>query len=91
MDDLDRYIAERKSRDPKFAEEYERSRPEHEAAIAIMGARIEAHMTQAEVAKRCGMRPSNYSRIERGNSIPTVRTLAQIAKGLGRKLKIEFV
>ncbi|WEV72586.1 helix-turn-helix transcriptional regulator [Bifidobacterium sp. ESL0790] len=91
MDDLDRYIASRKSRDPKFAKEFEATRPEHEAALAIMKARIEAQMTQEELAERSGMRASNISRLESGRSVPTVRTLAQIAKGLGRRLKIEFV
>ena len=47
-------------------------------------------MTQKELAEKTGIRQSNISRIESGASSPTVDTLARIAAGLGKKLKIEF-
>ena len=37
------------------------------------------------------MRPSNLCRIETGNGNPSLTTLKRIAKGLGRKLVIDFV
>ena len=43
-----------------------------------------------ELAEKTGIRQSNISRIESGASSPTVDTLARIAAGLGKKLKIEF-
>ena len=48
-------------------------------------------MTQKELAERTGIRQSNISRIESGVTSPTVTTLARLAAGLGKKLKIEFV
>ncbi|WEV69601.1 helix-turn-helix transcriptional regulator [Bifidobacterium sp. ESL0775] len=90
MDDLDRFLEEQ-MRDPEFAKEYKRLEPEYQLKSALIGARIKAEMTQEELAKRCGLRASNISRIESGRSVPSVRTLWKIAKGLGRKLKIEFV
>ena len=47
-------------------------------------------MTQKELAEKTGIRQSNISRIESGACSPTSETLARIAAGLGKQLKIEF-
>ncbi len=75
---------------PEFVAEYEAMRPEYEAICALIAARIETGMTQKQLAERTGIRQSNLSRIESGASSPTVDTLARIAAGMGKKLKIEF-
>ena len=77
-------------KDPEFAVEYERTRPEYEVMRAIIGARIESNMTQKELAEKTGIRQSNISRIENGTSSPTVDTLARLAAGMGKRLCIEF-
>lgn len=74
----------------EFAAEYEAMRPEYEAIRALIAARIETGMTQRQLAEKTGIRQSNISRIENGTSSPTVDTLARIAAGMGKKLKIEF-
>jgi len=48
-------------------------------------------MTQKELAEKTGIRQSNISRIENGSASPTIDTLARIAAGLGKQLKIDFV
>ena len=48
-------------------------------------------MTQKELAERSGVRQSNISRIEKGVCTPTLITLQELAKGFGKKLKIELV
>lgn len=90
MDDLERFLNEQ-MQDPEFAAEYEALQPEYEAIRAVIGARIESHMTQKQLAEKTGIRQSNISRIENGTSSPTVETLARIAAGMGKKLKIEFI
>lgn len=90
MSDLKKYI-EQQMDDPEFAEEYEAIRPEYEAIRAVIAARLECNMTQKELAEKTGIRQSNISRIENGTSSPTVDTLARIAAGMGKQLKIEFV
>lgn len=75
----------------EFAEEYEIQKPEYEAIRAVIAARLEQHMTQKELAEKTGIRQSNISRIESGSTSPTVETLARIAAGLGKQLKIDFV
>lgn len=89
MSDFREYLKKQLD-DPDFKAEYEAMRPEYEAIRAVIAARLESNMTQAELAEKTGIRQSNISRIESGTSSPTVDTLARIAAGLGKKLKIEF-
>jgi predicted transcriptional regulator len=90
MSDFKKHLGEA-MKDPEFAAEWERMQPEMEVVRAIIKARIESHMTQAELAEKSGIRQSNISRIESGSNSPTVATLQQIAKGMGKELHIEFV
>lgn len=76
--------------DPDFKAEYESMRPDYEAIRAEIAARLESNMTQAELAEKTGIRQSNINRIESGVSSPTIDTLARLAAGIGKKLKIEF-
>ena len=89
MDDLQRYLEEQ-LKDPEFAAEWERQRPEREYIMAIIDARYEQNLTQKELAEKTGIRQSNISRIENGNCSPTIATLQQIAAGMGKTLHIEF-
>ena len=90
MSDFRNYLKEQ-LKDSNFAEEYEAQKPEYEAIRAVIAARLEQHMTQKELAQKTGIRQSNISRIESGSTSPTVETLARIAAGLGKQLKIDFV
>lgn len=77
--------------DPEYAAEYERLDPVYDIISAITMARAEQNLTQRELAERCGMRQSAFARLESGNANPTLKTLQQVAKGLGKKLRISFV
>ena len=64
--------------------------------VAIDGAklknvRLTHKMTQEELAERIGTKQSNVSRIENGNSDPSIATLKRIAKATGTKLQVELV
>ncbi|CBL05001.1 transcriptional regulator, XRE family [Gordonibacter pamelaeae 7-10-1-b] len=78
-------------KDPECAAEYERLEPVYDIISAITMARAEQNLTQRELAERCGMRQSAFARLESGNANPTLKTLQQVAKGLGKKLRISFV
>ena len=80
----------RQLQNSEFAAEYEQLRPEYEAIRAVIAARIENNITQEELVQRTGIRQSNISRIESGAVSPTIETLARLASGLGKTLKIEF-
>ena len=90
MSDFKNYLAQQME-DPAFAAEYEAQRPAYEAIRAVISARLACNMTQKELAEKAGIRQSNISRIENGSASPTIDTLARIAAGLGKQLKIDFV
>ena len=90
MSDFKNYLAQQME-DPAFAAEYEAQRPDYEAIRAVIAARLACNMTQKELAEKTGIRQSNISRIENGSASPTIDTLARIAAGLGKQLKIDFV
>ena len=90
MSDFKNYLAQQME-DPAFAAEYEAQRPEYEAIRAVIAARLACNMTQKELAEKTGIRQSNISRIENGSASPTIDTLARIAAGLGKQLKIDYV
>lgn len=46
--------------------------------------------TQKQLADRLGMTESMISRLERGDHVPSLRTLCRIADGFGRRLEIVF-
>ena len=89
MNDFNRHL-NKCLKDDEFAAEWEKQRPEREYIKAIISARLEQKITQKELAERTGIRQSNISRIENGNYSPSVATLQQLAKGMGKTLHIEF-
>jgi len=89
MSDFRKHLEE-KLKDPGFAAEWEKERPEREYIKAIVAARTEQDITQKELAEKTGLRQSNISRIETGRCSPTIATLQQIAEGLGKTLHLEF-
>lgn len=90
MSDFRKHL-ERSLTDESFAAEWEAQAPERELMRRIVEARMEEGLSQQELADRCGMKASNLCRLENGNGNPSVATLEKIAKGLGRKLEINFV
>jgi ribosome-binding protein aMBF1 (putative translation factor) len=89
MSDFKQHL-EDQLKDPEFRKEYENAQLEFDVCRAILNARLEGHMTQKELAEKTGIRQSNISRIECGASTPNVATLQAIAKGLGKRLRIDF-
>ena len=77
--------------DPDFRKEWEADEAEYRVRAAIIAARLASGMTQKQLAITSGIDQRAISRIESGNSNPTVRTLGRIAHGLGRSLKVEFI
>ena len=82
--------------DPKVQAEYERiEREEMPMLDAILKARTEAGLTQAQVATRMGTHPPAVARLENslvtGKHSPSIATLQKYAAALGKKLEVRFV
>ena len=90
MDDLDRFL-KKQLESPSFQKEWEASQLEYDVTEMLIKARNAQHISQKELAVRAGVRQSNLSRIENGQCSPNLATLQKIAKGLGKRLQLQFV
>lgn len=88
--DIDELLQE-ELKNPSFAKAWEETELEEQVKRMLIQARIDSGLTQKELAAKSGIRQSNISRIENGDCVPTLTTLHAIARGTGRRLKIEMV
>jgi ribosome-binding protein aMBF1 (putative translation factor) len=62
-----------------------------ELAAAIAGVRRNAGLSQGRLARAVKTDQANIVRLEKGRSMPSVRTLLRIGKAAGHKMMITFV
>jgi DNA-binding XRE family transcriptional regulator len=79
----DEYVADREIREPSFKDAREALRPQYKFRRALIGARISASLTQAQLAERMGTTQSAIARLETGRNSPTIDTLCRLADILG--------
>jgi ribosome-binding protein aMBF1 (putative translation factor) len=60
----------------------------YDIAVQIIQLRERNGLTQAQLAERCGIDQADISRIERGSTSPTARSLQRIADALGADLRL---
>lgn len=65
--------------------------PEKRFLYEIQKERINQRMTQLDLAKKMKSKQSLISRIERGGTSPTLRTMQRMAKALGLNLEITLI
>ena len=75
---------------PGFKEAQEETRLEYEIARALIKARIEKGLTQAEVAKRMNTKQSVISRVENARTLPSLSFLKRLAHVLNASLQVQF-
>lgn len=61
-----------------------------EISDSIVKLRIQAGLTQKQLAEISGLTQSNISNIEKGNKHPTIESLKKIADATGKRLIIDF-
>jgi transcriptional regulator with XRE-family HTH domain len=76
--------------DPEFRAAFDALEEEFVLAAAMIRARGEAHMTQAQVAEAMGTTQAVIARLESGRSMPSTRTLLRFAKATKSRLRIAF-
>lgn len=67
---------------PDVAREYEALKMEHELARSIIRRRLEKGLSQRQLAERADTRQPVISRLESGNSTPSLSLLQRVAKAL---------
>ena len=89
MDDLDKYIENRKRKSPEFAQSYDQGYEQFKIGALLKQARLDAGLTQEAVADRLKTGKSAISRIENHAEDIRLSTLANYAQALGKSLKLE--
>ena len=75
--------------DPAVKAEYDALEPEFDIIQAMIEARKE--LNQKELSERTGITQGDISRIENGTRNPSLEMLKRLAKGMGMRLKLEFI
>jgi ribosome-binding protein aMBF1 (putative translation factor) len=75
--------------DAEYRREHERTRLANEVAIKVIQFRVANGISQAELARRLGMRQPNVARLESGDHEPSLRTLARLAEVLNQDFSVE--
>ena len=60
----------------------------YDIAMQLIDLREKQGLTQAQLAERCGMDQGDISRIERGSTSPTAKTLQRIAEALDADVRL---
>jgi transcriptional regulator with XRE-family HTH domain len=74
---------------PEVKFEYEQLDAEFALIDALITMRKKSGLTQEQIAKKLDTRKSNISRLERGNTNPSWRTLGNYAKACGFKISMQ--
>jgi len=77
-------------KDPEFKRLYDESQPEFEIARAIIRARIEKKITQADLAEKMNTTQSVISRVEQARTSPSISFLKRLAAALNTTLQVQF-
>lgn len=77
--------------DPGFRKGYEEADAEYSVIEALVRARNEANLSQAELARRLGTTQSAVARLEAGGVSPSISTLRRYAAATGNRLRLQLV
>lgn len=86
--DVEKEIEKQKANDPEFKQAWDDSRAEYRLIGEMISLRKQEKMTQKELASLTGNKQQVISRIERKESIPTIRVFSNILDTLGYELRI---
>ncbi|HUT55297.1 MAG TPA: helix-turn-helix transcriptional regulator [bacterium] len=90
MSDLKKYVAKRKKRDKKFALGYDQGYQRFKLGAMLRQARLDAGMTQEQLARRLKTKKTAISRIENHAEDIKLSTLDRVASALGKQLEIRI-
>jgi transcriptional regulator with XRE-family HTH domain len=76
--------------DESYKREYDALEDEFSLAQSLIEARLEAGLTQDQLATRMETSQSAIARLESGRALPSARTLSRYAKATGTMLKVSF-
>lgn len=90
MNDIEKYIAKRKLSDAEFEENFESGYASFKIGFLLEQARINAGMTQKDLASQLNLDESIIKNIENNSQDIGIFTLEKYAKALGKNLVIDL-
>jgi DNA-binding XRE family transcriptional regulator len=90
MSDLKKYIKKRKATDKEFVKDFDKGYQEFKIGEMLKQARIEAGLTQEDIAKKLNTKKSAISRIENHTKDIRLSTLENFANSVGKELKVSI-
>lgn len=91
MDDLEKYIEKRKKSSPEFAKDFESGYKDFKIGLLLKQARLEAGLTQEDIAQKLHTKKSAISRIENHAEDIKLSTLKKFAQAVGRDINLQVI
>ena len=91
MSDLQKYIKDRKARDPEFAKDFDVGYEQFKIGILLKQERERVGLTQEQLADKLNTKKTAISRIENHAEDIKLSTLEKFAQALGKQLRLEIV
>lgn len=76
---------------PEFVDLYENMEPEHKISLELVKARLDAGLTQEDMANLLGTKQSVIARLESGKFLPSLKTIYKYANATHKKVDMHFV
>ena len=89
MDDLDKYIESRKKKSLTFANNFDKGYEQFKIGVLLKQARLEAGLTQEEVATLLNTKKSAISRIENHAENIRLSTLVNYVQAVGKSIQFQ--
>lgn len=83
-------LKERALQNNEVRSEYDALEDEFALTKQLLNMRAAAGLTQEQLAQRMGTKKSNISRLEKGNTNPSLKTLQKYAKACGFEITMDF-
>lgn len=83
-------LRQRLLENPEVRTEYAQADAEFSLIEAMITARRNARLTQAELAQKIGTTQSAIARLEAGRVSPSITTLRRYAEATGHRLRVSF-
>jgi HTH-type transcriptional regulator/antitoxin HipB len=90
MSDLQKYIRIRKARDSKFAKGFDSGYEQFKIGVLLKQARLDAGVTQEEIASRLHTKKTAISRIENHAEDIKLSTIEKFVEAVGKRLTLRI-
>lgn len=88
VEDINEMIERKRQTDPAFRKAWDESREEYRLIGEMIALRKKEELTQKQLAELTGNKQQVISRVERHESIPSIRLFSKLLNAMGYELQI---